>query len=220
VKVDGRPAPESASILDAVLALGIHLPHLCKDDNLPPIGACRTCLVEADGRVVAACHTPAAGVSEVLTNSGSVVRLRREVLRLTSRMHGPEPDVAGGPRSGEIWAAYEEHGLERPTFPRRIRDRFDATSPFFEFEEQACILCARCVTACQQLQHIGAIGIAGTATAARVTPGAGATFAGSICTACGSCVAACPTHALRPKPMRDPARAGRSRRQGNGTEDG
>lgn len=200
MKIDGRDAPMLPTILDAVLALGIHLPHLCKDDNLPPVGACRTCLVEADGRVVAACHTPTAGVTEVRTSTERVVTLRRTVLELTAGMHGPEPNVPGGPHSGEIWAAYEAHGLDRPQYPRRARSAADESSPFFLFEEQACILCGRCVVACQQLQHIGAIGIAGTGTAARVTPGAEGTFARSNCTACGSCVAACPTHALRPRP--------------------
>jgi predicted molibdopterin-dependent oxidoreductase YjgC len=214
MKIDGHDVDASGSLLDAILALGIDLPHLCKDDNLPPIGACRTCLVEADGRIVAACHTPAAGIQEVHTGSERAVRLRRAILRLTSRMHGAEPDVPGGPRSGEIWAAYEAHAVERPAYPRRARAGFDASSPFFEFDEQACILCGRCVTACQQLQHIGAIGIAGTATAARVTPGTGVTFAESICTACGSCVAACPTHALRPK---TPDRTAGRRKRRDGT---
>lgn len=198
MKLDGREVESAGTILDAVLALGIRLPHLCKDDNLPPIGACRTCLVEADGRIVAACHTPAAGVGEVQTASERAVRLRRAVLRLTARMHGPEPDVEGGPRSAELWAAYDEHGLGQPAYPRRLRDTLDTSSPFFHFDEQACILCGRCVAACQGLQHIGAIGIAGTGTHARVTPGTGVSLAASICTACGSCVAACPTHALRP----------------------
>ncbi|WP_322796522.1 2Fe-2S iron-sulfur cluster-binding protein [Tepidiforma sp.] len=199
MRVDGREAPPRGTILDAVLALGISLPHLCKDDNLPPIGACRTCLVEADGRVVAACHTPAEGITEVSTGSPRVVALRTTVLELTRGMHGPRPDIAGGPSSGELWAAYEAHRLAEPPGPRRERSGLDASSPFFAFHEQQCILCGRCVAACQQLQHIGAIGIAGRGTAARVTPGAGATFADSACTACGSCVAACPTHALVPK---------------------
>ncbi len=208
MKVDGREAPALPTLLDAILALGIHLPHLCKDDNLPPIGACRTCLVEADGRIVAACHTPAAGVADVWTTTERVVGLRRTVLQLTAGMHGPQPNVPGGPSSAEVWSAYAAHGIDRPQYPRRVRTGVDESSAFFVFDEQACILCGRCVTACQQLQHIGALGIAGTGTAARVTPGAGTTFAASNCTACGSCVAACPTHALRPRAREELARKG------------
>ncbi|GIW12816.1 MAG: hypothetical protein KatS3mg062_0255 [Tepidiforma sp.] len=211
MKVDGHETEAAGTLLDVILALGIDLPHLCKDDNLPPIGACRTCLVEADGRIVAACHTPAAAVQEVQTRSVRAIELRQAVLRLTARMHGREPDVSGGPRSGELWAAYAAHGLERPSYPSRPRSAVDLSSPFFEFHEEPCILCGRCVVACQQLQHIGAIGIAGTATSARVTAGAAVAFAESACTACGSCVAACPTHALRPKPLRATHRPGDAR---------
>lgn len=202
MRVDGGEATAEGTILDAIIRLGIQLPHLCKDDNLAPIGACRTCLVEADGRVVAACHTPAAGVTEVRTASPWVVALRTTVLELTRRMHGPRPDVRGGPSSGELWAAYEAHRLAEPAWPRRERTGLDESSPFFVFHEQQCILCGRCVAACQQLQHIGAIGIAGRGTVSRVTPDADVTFAASACTACGSCVAACPTHALVPKEAR------------------
>ncbi|WP_369294048.1 2Fe-2S iron-sulfur cluster-binding protein [Tepidiforma sp.] len=197
--IDGREVDARGTLLETVLALGIDLPHLCKDDNLPPIGACRTCLVEADGRIVAACHTPADGIQEVRTTSERVLEIRRAILRLTAGMHGPVQDRAGGPRSSEIWAAYESHGIDWPSHPWRVRTGLDTSSPFFVFDEQPCILCGRCVAACQQLQHIGAIGIAWTATAAQVTAGTGVPFAASACTACGSCVAACPTYALRPK---------------------
>lgn len=199
MNIDGREVDARGTLLDTILALGIDLPHLCKDDNLPPIGACRTCLVEADGRIVAACHTTVEGIREVRTTSERVVKIRRAVLFLTARMHDSAPDSVGGPRSSEIWAAYETHGIDRPSHPRRVRTNLDTSSPFFVFDEQPCILCGRCVAACQQLQHIGAIGIAWTSTAAQVTPGTGVPFAASACTACGSCVAACPTHALRPK---------------------
>ena len=80
MRLDGREVEPFGSLLDTILAAGIPLPHLCKDDALPVIGACRTCLVEADGRVVAACSTPATGVSECLTHTGRVPRIRRVVL--------------------------------------------------------------------------------------------------------------------------------------------
>lgn len=198
MKLDGAEVQPRGSLLDAVMAAGVPLPHLCKDDNLPVIGACRTCLVEADGRIVAACATPAEGVRECSTDSERVVRIRRGVLELTAAMQG-DSGVAGGPRSGESIEAYATHDV-RPGHQRaRTGTHVDSSNPFFSFHEDACILCARCVTACQDLQHIGAIGIAGRGHTARVTPGTGVTFRESICTSCGSCVAACPTTALRPK---------------------
>ncbi len=200
MRLNGTPVEPRSSLLDTVLASGIELPHLCKDDNLPVIGACRTCLVEADGRIVAACSTPAAGVQECSTTSERVVRIRRGILELTAAMQQPQAaETAGGPRSVESTVAYDAHGVRTSSYETRTGGHVDVSNPFFSFHEDACILCARCVTACQDLQHIGAIGIAGRGHTARVTPGTGVSFRESICTSCGSCVAACPTTALRPK---------------------
>jgi predicted molibdopterin-dependent oxidoreductase YjgC len=200
MKLDGRDVQPRGSLLDTILANGIDLPHLCKDDNLPVIGACRTCLVEADGRIVAACSTPAGSVSECATSSERATRVRRGVLSLTAAMQGPgTSSLAGGPCSGETAAAFTAHHVDSHRLPFRTGAHTDASTPFFSFHEDACILCGRCTTACQDLQHIGAIGIAGRGQRARVTPGAGVAFADSVCTSCGSCVAACPTTALSPR---------------------
>ena len=195
---DGRPIAARGTLLEALLAAGVDVPHLCKDDNLPAIGACRTCLVEADGRVVAACATPSEGVREVVMASGRVAAIRETVLALTSAMQAGDDEEPGGPCADEARRAFA------PAAGRLARRRVsggpvDASNPFFVFDEGQCILCGRCTTACQSLQHIGAIGIAGRGRGASVTPGTGVAFHESICTSCGSCVAACPTTALRPK---------------------
>lgn len=200
--VDGIEAPAAGSVLDAVLAAGIELPHLCKDDNLPAIGACRTCLVEADGRIVAACSVPASSVSRVETGTEAVARIRRGVLELTTAMVEPASlGVPGGPHSGDLAAALTRHAARLDRYPTRYRHAEDATNTFFTFHEESCILCGRCVTACEELQHIGAIGMAGRGVDTRVTPGVAATFRESVCTSCGSCVAACPAPAFR---LKDP----------------
>lgn len=195
--LNGAQVEPAGSLLDTILAAGIELPHLCKDDNLPAIGACRTCLVEADGRIVAACSFPAAAVTTVDTESAAARRIRRGVLELTLGMQ-LERDGRGGPLAAETSSAAAREGAVRRC-EVRTGEIVDSTSPFFSFHEAACILCGRCVTACQDLQHIGAIGLAGRGSETRVTPGAAGTFLDSICTSCGSCVAACPTTALRPK---------------------
>lgn len=195
--IDGREVAPKGSLLDAILAAGINLPHLCKDDNLPAIGACRTCLVEADGRIVASCSLPASAVREVSTNSERATRIRRGVLALTAAMQ-TAVSAPAGPLGHLTRETIAEAGALTP-LPSRSRGYIDASNPFFTFDEADCILCGRCVVACQQLQHISAIGLAGRGASTRVTPGADAPFARSICTSCGSCVAACPTLALSPK---------------------
>lgn len=199
LSVDAYPVEGQGSILDAVLALDIDLPHLCKDDNLPAIGACRTCLVEADGRIVAACSVPASAVSSVSTTAERAVRIRRGVLELTAAMHIDPPSAAGGPQRRTTSDALEGAQADTARYPVRTGAVVDESNPFFAFHEESCILCGRCVAACQQLQHISAIGLSGHGAITRVTPGADVSFLESVCTSCGSCVAACPTAALRPK---------------------
>lgn len=196
--IDGIPCEPEGSLLDAVLGAGIDLPHLCKDDNLPAIGACRTCLVEADGRVVASCSLPASAAREVSTSSERIRRLRRGVLELTAGMLTTAQAV-GGPLSHTAREVFERESVDPRRFAARTRTAVDASNSFFAFAEGACILCGRCTTACQQLQHISAIGLSGRGTSTVVTPGAAQSFRESVCTSCGSCVAACPTSALSPK---------------------
>ena len=198
--VNGTGLLAAGSVLDTLLAAGIELPHLCKDDNLPAIGACRTCLVEADGRIVAACATPASSVKFVETETDRVRMLRRGVLQLTLAMQ-TDPVLVddAGPLAGTLAQTAAREGVDAGTFEPSSGQTVDATNPFFGFHEAACILCGRCVSACQSLQHISAIGLAGRGRATVVTPGAADSFRDSVCTSCGSCVAACPTTALRPK---------------------
>ncbi|MEO6397690.1 MAG: 2Fe-2S iron-sulfur cluster-binding protein [Tepidiformaceae bacterium] len=198
--LNGISTAAAGSILDTLLAEGVELPHLCKDDNLPPIGACRTCLVEADGRILAACATPAANVRVVETESPRVRELRRSVLLLTLAMQtdSDSPDQ-GGPLASTLSETVAGEGVGELRLEPASDDAVDASNPFFRFHESACILCGRCVSACQLLQHISAIGLAGRGRETRVIAGAGLTFGESVCTSCGSCVAACPTTALRPK---------------------
>ncbi len=199
LRIDGAAHEARGSLLDVILSAGIDIPHLCKDDNLPPIGACRTCLVEADGRVVASCSLPASSVREVVTGSERVRRLRRGVLELTAGMLTAVQEP-GGPLSHTAGNAFERESANLSRFSPRPRAGMDTTNSFFAFAEGACILCGRCTTACQDLQHISAIGLAGRGITTAVTPGAAQTFRESVCTSCGSCVAACPTSALSPKP--------------------
>lgn len=198
ILIDGIACEPDGSLLDTVLAAGIDIPHLCKDDNLSAIGACRTCLVEADGRVVASCSLLASSVREVSTSSERVRGLRRGVLELTAGML-TTTQPGGGPLSNTAAHAFEGESADSIRFPARTRTVLDSSNSFFAFAEGACILCGRCTTACQDLQHISAIGLAGRGVSTVVTPGAAQSFRESVCTSCGSCVAACPTSALSPK---------------------
>ncbi len=199
VTVDGRSvaACAGAMVLDAVLSAGVDLPHLCKDDDGPALGACRTCLVEIDGvrGLPAACHTPATDGQVIRTASEAARSARRGILELTLAM----TDRANGSETTELGHHARAHRADASRWVARVNPHQDATNHFYRFDAADCILCGRCVSACSDRQHIGAIGIAGAGKAARIAAFDDEPLGESTCTSCGSCVAACPTEALTPR---------------------
>ena len=159
VRVDGIAVrvPRGAMVLEAVQAASAALPSLCKPEARGPLGACRTCLVEVEGqgRLAAACHTPVAEGQSVHTTSARAERVRRGVLDLTIGMS------ADGRGRGQATQYAGAHGLEISTYAPAPRAPFDESNIFFTLNMADCILCGRCIDACQDTQHIGAIGING-----------------------------------------------------------
>jgi formate dehydrogenase alpha subunit len=198
--IDGRDVElaEGATVLDGVNRLGVPLPQLCKDPDRAPLGACRTCLVHVEGvrGTPAACHLPARDGMVVSTQHPEVARVRATVLDLTRSML-----TASGPRDGfgQVGAALAQHTHHAPTWRALHRSAVDDSKSFFVLDREACILCGRCTTACDDVQQIGAIALLGRGHATRVGVATDGALAASVCTSCGQCVATCPTGALRPK---------------------
>jgi formate dehydrogenase alpha subunit len=197
--VDGRDVEVSAgaSVLDAVNRLAIPLPQLCKDPDRPALGACRTCLVHVEGQrgTPAACHLPARDGMVVSTTHPDVVRVRATVLDLTRSMLTPGDGRDGFAQVGDATA---RHAVE-PSWPALHRFEPDTSKSFFVLDREACILCGRCTTACDDVQQIGAIAMLGRGHAMKVGVFGDGLVSSSVCTSCGQCVATCPTGALRPK---------------------
>ncbi|HMH51667.1 MAG TPA: formate dehydrogenase subunit alpha [Candidatus Acidoferrum sp.] len=197
--VDGRDVevPTGASVLDAVNRLAIPLPQLCKDPDRSALGACRTCLVHVEGQrgTPAACHLPARDGMVVSTSHPDAVRVRSMVLDLTRSMLTP-----GDGRNGffQVGEATSRHRVS-PSWPALHQFASDTTKSFFVLDREACILCGRCTTACDDVQQIGAISMLGRGHAMKVGVAGDGLMSSSVCTSCGQCVATCPTGALRPK---------------------
>jgi formate dehydrogenase major subunit len=206
VEVDGATVtvPEGTSVMRAAALAGLDIPKLCATDSLAAFGSCRLCLVEIEGRngTPASCTTPVGAGMRVVTQSPRLQRLRRGVMELYISDHPLDcltcpangdcelQDMAGvvGLRDVRYGYAGENH-LEAPT---------DVSNPYFDFDATKCIVCSRCVRACDEIQGTFALTIAGRGFDSVVSPG-GKSFFESECVSCGACVQACPTSTLQEK---------------------
>jgi formate dehydrogenase alpha subunit len=191
-----------ASVLDAINKVGIPVPQLCKDPHRPRLGTCRTCLVGIEGMrgTPASCSTPAMDGMVVHTNDPVAEKVRRGVLQLTVDMLAEE-NVA---LTRDLATAAKRHGVTQGRFlPDNAvtaqRDHVDDSNRFWLLDHARCILCERCVDACQQVQHISAIALLDRAAGSEIGVFAHGQIIESNCTSCGQCWATCPTHAIRLK---------------------
>jgi formate dehydrogenase major subunit len=208
--IDGQAVsvPAGTSVMAAAMMMGTTIPKLCATDSLEPFGSCRLCLVEIDGRrgTPASCTTPAEEGMVVRTQTQRLADLRRGVMELYISDHPLDcltcsangdcelQDMAGTVGLREVRYGYEgENHLKVPK---------DESNPYFTFEDSKCIVCSRCVRACEEVQGTFALTIQGRGFDSRVSPG-GLDFFGSECVSCGACVQACPTATLNEKSVID-----------------
>jgi len=206
--------PEGTSIMRAAAIAGISIPKLCATDSLDAFGSCRLCLVEIEGRrgTPSSCTTPVAEGMCVSTQTGQLKNLRRNVMELYISDHPLDcltcaangdcelQDMAGAVGLRDVRYGY--HGANH-VFARTAEgtENFrympkDESAPYFTYDPSKCIVCSRCVRACQEVQGTFALTIEGRGFNSRVSPGAHELFLNSECVSCGACVQACPTGTL------------------------
>src|ERR1700742_86255 len=205
--IDGQSVtvPEGTSIMRAAMEAGTQIPKLCATDMVDAFGSCRMCLIEIDGRAgtPASCTTPAMTGLVVRTQTERLKGLRRGVMELYISDHPLDcltcaangdcelQDMAGavGLREVRYGSAGENHlGAEK-----------DQANPYFTYDPSKCIVCSRCVRACEEVQATFALTIEGRGFASKVAAGMGEDFIASECVSCGACVQACPTATLMEK---------------------
>src|SRR5579875_2199533 len=202
VEIDGQSVtvPAGTSIMRAAAMLDRSIPKLCATSTLKAFGSCRMCLVEIEGRkgYPASCTTTVAPGMKIRTQSDKLSALRRGVLDLYLSEH---PLDSSGART-ELRDVARTVGLAVTSYgPRPAHEPMprDESNPYFTFDPEQCIVCSRCVRACDEVQGTLALTVQGRGLKSKIAASQNESFLESECVSCGACVEACPTTALMEK---------------------
>jgi len=210
--VDGQQitAEPGTTILEAALDAGIYIPHLCHHPDLKPVGVCRLCMVEIDGRQTLSCLTPAEDGMTVQTESEAINQVRRIATELLIVNHHADCLACAKNNQCELqriarYVGITPERLERLRRPEKTVP-VDASNPFFHYDPNQCVLCGICVRTCDEIVGVNAIDFAFRGFGTTISTFGNKGIKESRCVSCGECVARCPVGALLPKAFEQPAR--------------
>jgi formate dehydrogenase major subunit len=196
-------APQGSLLIDALNRTATKVPQVCYHPQLGPIGTCDTCMVEVDGKLERACaFEVAAGVS-VRTQSKQVDAAQREAFDRILENHQLYCTVCDNNNQNcTVHNTTADLDVKHQARPYQAKPyEQDRTNPFYRYDPDQCILCGRCVEACQNVQVNETLTIDWTSEHPRVLWDGGHEIAGSSCVSCGHCVSVCPCNALMEKSM-------------------
>ncbi|HEX2550778.1 MAG TPA: molybdopterin-dependent oxidoreductase, partial [Nocardioidaceae bacterium] len=206
--IDGKEinVPEGTTIWQAAKDAGIEIPVLCHDERYDAVGVCRMCVVDVGARVyAAACIRPCEDGMEVKT---ATPELERNRAQLTELLLVDQPPVDEDPKElttadNELLVLVRRYGVQQDeaTIARGRGRGEDHSNPVIAVNHDACILCDRCVRACDDIQGNDVIGRSGKGYSTRIAFDLNDPMGNSSCVTCGECVQACPTGALTNKPI-------------------
>jgi formate dehydrogenase major subunit len=213
--IDGQTVavPAGTSVWDAARAVGVEIPVLCHDPRYRPVGVCRLCVVDVGGRVLAAACVRPCEPGMKVTTSSPAIEAHRAMLTALLLADQPQAPAQRRPEGNALAALAARYGLDasRPDvgplgLPRGGGRPTDDSSPVIGVDHQACILCDRCVRACDEVQSNEVITRSGKGYAAKIAFDLDLPMGSSSCVSCGECMDACPTDALVNKPIAAPLR--------------
>ena len=211
--------PEGTSVMHAASTIGIGIPKLCATELLDAFGSCRLCLVQVEGMkgYPASCTTPVTEGMKVTTQNQKLAEIRRGVMELyisdhpldcltcPANGHCELQDMAGAVGLREVRYGYDG---ENHVYAKKadgtlnlLFETKDESNPYFTFDPSKCIVCSRCVRACEEQQGTFALTIQGRGFDSKVSPSQNENFLDSECVSCGACIQACPTATLSEKSL-------------------
>lgn len=201
IKINNKPytVPKGSTILEAARYAGIEIPTLCYLKDINEIGACRICMVEVKGArsLVTACVFPVNEGMEIFTNTEKVRNSRKMTLELILSTH--DKKCLSCVRSGncELQKLCKEFGVDNETrfSGEVVRYNFDDSAAHMVRDNNKCILCRRCIAACDQ-QGISVIGANARGFDTHVSSAFDKDLADVSCISCGQCIVNCPTGAI------------------------
>jgi len=211
VEIDGLPARVKAgsTIMRAARESGVDVPKLCATDSVKPFGSCRLCLVEVEGRngYPASCTTIVEEGMKISTQTDALARLRRNVMELYISDHPLDCLTCAANGDCELQDMAGAVGLRDVRYgyagDNHLDAEIDDSNPYFTFDPSKCIVCSRCVRACDEVQGTFALTIEGRGFESKVAASINESFVDSECVSCGACVQACPTATLIEKSIID-----------------
>ncbi len=202
--IDGQEitAQTGESVLEAAIKHGIHIPHLCYDRDLKPFGGCRLCIVEIKGAkgFPASCTTQVTENMVVTTNSPELERVRRDTLELLLAEHPRECLTCRVSRECELQETVASMGkAARILRHAGVTRQAEELTPFFDIDRDYCVLCQKCVRACNEIAHKNILAITGRGAESQVVSYASQEEVLANCPECLECLKRCPTAALKEK---------------------
>ncbi|HET9086763.1 MAG TPA: formate dehydrogenase subunit alpha [Acidobacteriaceae bacterium] len=190
-------------LVEVLNRTGRIIPQVCYHPQLGPIQTCDTCMVEVNGQLTRACGTPVAAGMNVVTETNRVDIAQREAFDRILGNHMLYCTVCDNNNENctvhNTTALLQVKHQQRPYLEKPYP--VDTSNPFYRYDPNQCILCGRCVEACQNVQVNETLSIAWESEHPRVLWDGGETIAGSSCVSCGHCVTVCPCNALMEKSM-------------------
>ena len=210
--IDGQKieAKKNATVLEAALENGIYIPHLCHHRDLVPVGICRVCLVNIDGKMTISCKTKVRDGMVVSTEDSEVNKVRRIAVELIVANHPMECLSCSKDTDCQLQRVANYVGIDEKHLQlfRRTTKTIskDTSNPFFDRDLGKCVLCGICIRTCDEIQGVSAIDYAGRGLATTVATLGNKSLTESPCESCGECLVRCPVGALTPKNYERPAR--------------